>query len=680
MIFLPKCKHEVSHSLITLILLGGLWGWDAGAQTNSWTNSVSGYWEGSDWSLGELPGASQTVLFTNAGWKALAIGTNTTQSFPQSLHIFSLTLSSPTNSFNELLMNYAGLHVPLVIGDSNFTGTLIVESNAAVDMLSSALVVLNTPLNGPSPGAFSIGGTFMESDGSQVAASVMQVGDIGPGVYDLTNSILSVQNDEYIGGNFPATFNQQGGTNTTGNLVLQAGGEYDLYAGYFDGEIEFQGGNFNQWGGAVASDLQYQFWLGNYHLAGGILSSGDLAIPGIPPENLPRAAGGLLLQTGGTNFAGSIDLGNSYGTGGYTLTNGVLTASNLSVGYYTSPDTSIFGCVFSQSGGFHTNGGIGVYGSYNRNFNITLSSYVLSGGTLQTPSIELNMGLLTQSGGTNEVGELSLDNVSSYGLSGGWLIAQDIHVNGGDLFGQTGAFTQSGGANQAGNLSLNSSSSYVFTGGQLTAGAIQVNESSVFHHTGGMVNLPGLLTLDNGTWDEQTGGQTFGPLQVSGGSGSTILLPTSSCALQFADSSALTWSSNALLIVENWNGSLFGGGQQQIIFGHSAGALTATQISLVQFHNPAGLGAGSYPAKILSSGEIVPVSAAPLLAISGSPSGGVQLTLQGHSGLTYEIDVSSDLIHWTNWTNQSAANGSISFTDTGATNVTARFYRAIQLP
>jgi len=52
------------------------------AGVNSWTKPTSGYWEEQAyWSLGAWPDASQDVVFTNAGWKALAIGYGTRRTF-----------------------------------------------------------------------------------------------------------------------------------------------------------------------------------------------------------------------------------------------------------------------------------------------------------------------------------------------------------------------------------------------------------------------------------------------------------------------------------------------------------------------------------------------------------------------------------------------------------------------
>src|SRR6266403_2208859 len=83
-----------------LVRCGGLFGLatlalTADAQVNSWTNPVSGYWQDPFWSLGVLPGPGQTIMFTNAGWKALAIGPGTAEEFPQTLNVDSVTVASP---------------------------------------------------------------------------------------------------------------------------------------------------------------------------------------------------------------------------------------------------------------------------------------------------------------------------------------------------------------------------------------------------------------------------------------------------------------------------------------------------------------------------------------------------------------------------------------------------------
>jgi hypothetical protein len=81
--------------------------------------------------------------------------------------------------------------------------------------------------------------------------------------------------------------------------------------------------------------------------------------------------------------------------------------------------------------------------------------------------------------------------------------------------------------------------------------------------------------------------------------------------LRFADSSLVPWAPAVLLTIQNWSGSLNGGGAQQVFFGTSASGLTGQQLGEVQFLNPAGLPSGTYPARILSTGEVVPNSGAP---------------------------------------------------------------------
>src|SRR5438874_2211583 len=95
------------------------------AQTNSWTNSISGYWQDADWSLGVLPGPGQDIFITNAGWKVVAIASSTVANFQGTLSVNSVTISSPTDSFNTLLMNYSGTQTPLTVGGSNSSGSLL---------------------------------------------------------------------------------------------------------------------------------------------------------------------------------------------------------------------------------------------------------------------------------------------------------------------------------------------------------------------------------------------------------------------------------------------------------------------------------------------------------------------------------------------------------------------------
>src|SRR5205823_820347 len=53
------------------------------------------------------------------------------------------------------------------------------------------------------------------------------------------------------------------------------------------------------------------------------------------------------------------------------------------------------------------------------------------------------------------------------------------------------------------------------------------------------------------------------------------------------------------------------------------------------------------------------------------------LTLIGRAGLSYQIDVSTNLLDWSFLTVLTNSQGSVQFTDTVATNYRTRFYRAV---
>ena len=275
------------------------------------------------------------------------------------------------------------------------------------------------------------------------------------------------------------------------------------------------------------------------------------------------------MQTGGTDNAGNITMG----VGSYTLEGGVLTASNL-----TLPPTSTrlgsSGSSFDQSGGFLSSGSVSINGVVDARFGLQPSIYTLSGGELVTPTISMALGLFNQSGGTNNVGVLTLSTNSSYNFTNGLLIATNIQVEG----------------------------------------------QSTFVHAGGSFGGRDNILLASGEWVERTAGEQLGQLQLGSGN-SSLNLPSGSCVLRFADSSSVSWASGAVLTIQNWSGSLSGGGSQQVFFGTSAAGLTAQQLIQVQFSNPAGVSAGTYSARTLSSGEVVPnqlVTAIIAFSLSGN--------------------------------------------------------------
>jgi hypothetical protein len=593
---------------------------------NAWTNSSSGNWQDPFWSLGVLPGPTQAILLTNAGWKALAIGPTTVESYPQTLNVGTITVSSPPDTLNVLLLNYAGYGAALT------ANAITINSNSAMTVLASVLAVTNGTSDSY---RLEVGGTVNQGEFPVVSVNFLGLGNVGPGVYNLTNGTLTVGAGN-IGGSFTGRFNQLGGFNSVSSLTVSASGEYDLFDGTLGGGIQLNGGVLKQTGGLFNGGL----WMGGtYLLQGGLFTGSGMAIPPV------ATADGSVLQTGGTNQMGGLTLGAIgsdgfhiiVGNGSYTLSNGVLVTTGI---------VADVGGFLSQSGGIHTNhGAITITGREVAFDDFEAGGYSISGGSVQSDSLDLQLGGISQSGGTNQImGVVTLNGNfgGTYSLSGGMLSSSTTTLA------DRGTFSQSGGTHVANALSLagpGSPSSYNLSAGQVIASNLQLSNGT-FHHIGGTLVNPGLLTLGGGVWDEQTSGQQFGALLLVNAN-STLSLPTNVCVLRFADSSSLSWSNQATVSIENWAGSLNGNGVHQIIFGSSGSSLTQAQLAQILLDHPNGLASGIYIARILSTGEIVPDTGrpAPPFGLMATTAGSNQIALSwsDRSSIAVQLEVQRSL-------------------------------------
>jgi hypothetical protein len=158
---------------------------------------------------------------------------------------------------------------------------------------------------------------------------------------------------------------------------------------------------------------------------------------------------------------------------------------------------------------------------------------------------------------------------------------------------------------------------------------ILVTSNAVFQHTSGNIIHSGVLTLSRGDWRAATGDHVLGPLQLTVGpsSNSAISFPSGSSILRLANSSGQPWEPSTILYLHNWHGSFVGGGDTRLYFGSNTNGLTAQQLAQIQFP----LSGRLHPARLLSTGEIVPAVLPPIActrtidALVFSWTGGYQL-------------------------------------------------------
>ncbi len=441
----------------------------AAAQTNSWTKPTSGLWHEPFWSLGVLPASSQShIMFTNAGWKALSVDSVTARDYRDSLHIPRLTIASPTNTVNTLMLNYAGFSSPLLVSDFVELG-----SNSVLLTLSSVLQIGQN---------FVVDGTVNHGDLSQVLASTLYVGGNSPGVYNFSNGLVSAGN-VIVGDGTGGSFRQLGGRlSVTTRLTLGQGDRFTFAEG--DGRFE---------------------------LIAGTLTAATIQI-GEPNGRLgPAGADGTFVQSGGSNFAGGLLLGGESDTTSgndytYTLNDGLLMTSN----------TVVYGGNgnFTQFGGLHrVDGPLALAGFFGRSFTPFDARYILSGGVVTARSLSIDFGTMSQSAGTNQIsGDLVIGFTlpfsprSFYTLGGGTLGTSNTVV----LHSAKGSFSQSGGTHAVGNLleiagsSMTVAPGYTLSAGELIAADIRVSTNGVFRQSGGSVSAlqidiaKGAYNLDGG--------------------------------------------------------------------------------------------------------------------------------------------------------------------------------------
>ena len=563
LVFHPLLRYERGMMVALLAIATA-----ARAQFNDWSNPHSGDWDvATNWSAG-LPNSNQfEIRIINANSKGVAIQPTTPVKAADSMTVQNLRVGGVPPDTNLLLMNYSGTTTPLrVLNDLN------IESNGRVLMLYSGLNVSNT---------LNVNGVFDQEGGELTFTnSLSTIMQIEGGHFNLTNAVVTGAN-LYLGG-------------TNDGYVYQNSGLVSLnWLGL--GLKPIAPGSTNN---------------GTYALQSGWLIVGAVELVG-------ETGFGTLTQNGGTNSASQIDVGN----GTYVKNGGGLFAGEILVDAPSEPIFAPPTAILTHAGGtaIITNN-LRLVGQGGRQ-NPRTATFNMFDGALLTPRIQMEeAGVFNQTSGTvNVANELFIDDnatiPSNYYLSGGNLFTSDTTIS--SSYPESGSFNQSGGMHiVTDTVWINGTGMYQLSGGTVSASNINltgslnnppqffVNGARSFAITNEAISSEGgAIVIENSI-------QEFGRLTLEADSG--INLAGSSAVLRFADSHTNSWQSELQgvmpqLKVYNWNGSTNGGGADQLIFGSSSSALTASQLGQIRFINPGGFPSGTYPARILSSGEVIPM-------------------------------------------------------------------------
>jgi hypothetical protein len=534
---------------------------------NNWINPNSGPWEDTgNWSVGIRPAANQSVVIGNAGYKAVGISSSTASIYPASLTVSNLTISAASGALNTLLLDHAGTSVPLHVLDVCSIG-----ANGSLQNYYSSLQVDG------SNGVF-YGGSFLLADGGKLIQEggltvITPAIEVRNGSIDATNATMNLGTlnfgDVYTG--TAGTVVQSGGTVLSAGLRIDIGGftlmdNGTLYA--LDKTILY-GGSFSQLSGANYCEVDQRG--GVYHLYDGLLHGNDLHFTG----------NGNFFQHGGTAEFATMEIYGTQGGPNYQLEAGNLRCGNLDItGRYRQ-----YGGTLTLTNGLFMPAGI----------------FDFVGGTVLMPSMVIsNAGLFNHFLGTNLVsGDVLLYNTGLL-FQGGRFSSVNLGVGVGASVGQ------SSGSNEVNGV-LSITGSYYLGGGILTVNGVWMRGTLTIAGYGGGNPAPlfvnnGLINF-GGTLSVSSSQSSMGQLALS--TNGTLALGSQPFVLRFANSSGLNWDANSTLIIDGWNSSLHAN-THHIYFGSSASGLTAQQLSRIQFRNPMGH-TGSFPAGILSTGELVPV-------------------------------------------------------------------------
>ena len=431
----------------------------------------------------EVVGSTGTGAFTHSG------GTNTVNNYlylgynSGSNGSYALSGTGSLSAYQEFI-GYSGAGAFTQSGGTNTVNYLYLGSNSGSN------------------------GTYSLSGSGSLTAGTENIGYSGTGAFTQSGGTHTINNNLTLGSDSTGSgiYNLSGGT-------LNVGG--DIVNGTGSSTFNLDGGALNVTGSSISLDF---FRIGNASGSNGSFTLGSGKTLTAVTEVIGYSGTGSFTQSGGTHtVSGNLNLGyNSGSNGTYNLNAGsLLNGGNEYIGFSGTGN-------FTQSGGTHT---VGTYLFLGYNYGST-GSYTLSGGTLNVAAdigdyagngtFNLDGGTLNVTGSFIDVANFRLGNAA--GSNGNFMLASGKTLMAGtEVIGNngTGTFTNSGGTNTVGTLAINNGT-YTLSGGTLTVNT-SMDNSGVFELAGGTLTGNGTLANNNLV-------SGFGTIGGSGGFVSNALL------------------------------------------------------------------------------------------------------------------------------------------------------------
>ena len=294
-----------------------------------------------------------------------------------------------------------------------------------------------------------------------------------------------------------------------------------------------------------------------------------------------------------TGTGGTLTIAHSTTSGSFTIDRGPSAASNVKLGIGSSGSGA--GNVTTNVDGTGT--GMGNWKG------LVIKGDVNNGSRSTIAELTGNMSL-TGTSTTFELLDGTFDlNANNFTATG------DATLQKGTIDGTTGVLsadnilkTTSSTVTIKGNLAATTTTAFD-PGIDIRAGTLLIADSNVIGDTTKMRVTGGTLGFSGDTTESLLGTLTLA-------ANSTFDFSTGGInKISFSASNSEFWSGfgSITLTVDTWGGNIDGGGDDQIFFGSTANGLTAAQLTQIKFRNPVGFGAGLYDARLLSTGELVPV-------------------------------------------------------------------------